>query len=456
MKPDIFLLPVFDRILFLSPLQGITALLNRNAAQKIREAIVSSPGRDHLHREIGEIVRAIRTTAVDDPVSDCDHLQPAFLGFITTRACHGACRYCGFQPDVVTDKGMDLQLTADMIEWMSRTVRTLGKDTLEVHLFGGEPLLARETVDFIVHKTRSAAAKNDLSPHLEVTTNGVMDQERARWLGEYFQTVVLSLDGPQKVHDRHRPLRNGSGSWARAVSTAYQLRDSSAGLCLRCCVSNQNIDELEEIGRWMIEEFNPAVIDLETVMTTTESVCEGILAPDPYEFACRYLHLNAALSHQGVETVYSAAHLQGPRVTSCPVGRDTVIVTPEGLLSSCYLREGYCREQGQSCTIGHVSKEGIDIQMDEVKRLRSLIHHKPRCYRCFCRWTCAGGCHVNLTYPGCSMDYDSFCIQTRIITAASLLSRLGFDSWVERLVQDRGEMERLAQQVSDRMEQTVL
>ncbi len=456
MEPDLFLLPVFDRILFLSPLQGITALLNRSAARKIREAIVADPSQDRLHPEVQEIVRTIRTTPVSDPVSASECLQPAFLGLITTRSCQGACRYCGFQPEASADGNIDLGLCAQMIEWMGQTARDLDREILEVHLFGGEPSLAKEAVDFIVHKTRFVAAELYLRPHLEITTNGVMAEERIRWIGEHFNTVVLSLDGSQKAHDVHRPLRDGRGSWTYAHAAARRLSDSSADLCLRCCISNRNIDNLEETVLWMQKEFHPAVIDLETVATTVDSAGAGILAPDPYEFAAKYHRLQAALYRAGGEALYSTAPVQGTRATSCPVGRDAVIVAPDGVLSSCYLPAEHCQTQGQDCAIGCVGQGNIRISMPQAERLRGLIHRKQRCRRCFCRWSCAGGCHVNQTYPDCSLDYSPFCLQTRVITAANLLTRLGFDSWVERFLADTAEMEHMAEQASDRLEHTFL
>jgi hypothetical protein len=58
---------------------------------------------------------------------------------------------------------------------------------------------------------------------------------------------------------------------------------------------------------------------------------------------------------------------------------------------------------------------------------------------------------VNHSYPGCSLTYDDFCIQTRLITACSLLEGLGFASLADDLVADRAEMQRLALRPSDKV-----
>ena len=94
----------------------------------------------------------------------------------------------------------------------------------------------------------------------------------------------------------------------------------------------------------------------------------------------------------------------------------------------------------------------MELPGEDVERVRQLVADKPRCQDCFCRWSCAGGCHVNHSYPGCSRAYDDFCIQTRLITACSLLDGLGFASLADGLVADGAEMQRLALRPSDRLE----
>jgi hypothetical protein len=84
------------------------------------------------------------------------------------------------------------------------------------------------------------------------------------------------------------------------------------------------------------------------------------------------------------------------------------------------------------------------IDRDALTRARLLPMAKPRCERCFCQWTCAGGCHVNQTYPGATNHYTDFCIQTRLVTACLLLRDVGRDDLVDELLADRAAMEQLA------------
>ena len=59
---------------------------------------------------------------------------------------------------------------------------------------------------------------------------------------------------------------------------------------------------------------------------------------------------------------------------------------------------------------------------------------------------------MNHLDPGGDEKYDDFCVQTRIITACSLLERLGAEEKVERLIASRELMETLARKADDRLE----
>ena len=93
----------------------------------------------------------------------------------------------------------------------------------------------------------------------------------------------------------------------------------------------------------------------------------------------------------------------------------------------------------------------LAINPAAVQNIRAMVTNKPRCEKCFCRWSCAGGCHVGNTYPGCSADYSDYCRQTRIISACSLLDELNLPEIADTLIDDREALAALACRESDRL-----
>lgn len=440
-----FVLPVFDRYLICDPLVPFSALTNRAAVDELRLRPASAVVR------LPELVTALRDQPADVPAVRQGPLRPLFFALVPTRGCNLRCAYCGFgasRPSVV----MTPVMAVCGIDWMAAHAVATGRETLDIHFFGGEPIMAFDVVETAVHRTRALAARYGLRPQLEIATNGVYDESAARFVGDYFQTTVLSLDGFEAAHNRHRAFAGGEGSFRQVLFTARILSDSPTRLCLRICVAADNVEQLPEAAAWLGEAFQPAAIDFETLQPTTESERAGLLPPDPYRFALRFLESRRILRTLGVEAVYAASAADWPRLTFCPVGRDALILPPDGRLSGCYLQEDEWKAVGLDLLLGWMTPEGR-LQTDQaaVDRVRALTGAKPRCRTCFCRWSCAGGCHVHQTYPGCAPGYTDFCLQTRLITACLLLEELGFADLVEELIADPTAREALARAADDRL-----
>jgi uncharacterized protein len=452
-QSSVYAVPVAEKYLIHSPLRRVTAFVNRSALATLQALLSKNGNSGNAPESLQSLCRELCQPVQEPPPERSGPLQPLFLGILPTRACNLACVYCDFGAAHAAPEPMDLRMATAAVDWMAELVQSLGQDTLEIHFFGGEPFVAGEVVDVVVHRARAVAARSGLLPRFEVATNGVFDENRARFVGDYFDTVVLSFDGPQEIHDRHRsfPLPGGGrGSFEIVKRTAYLLSQSPTELCFRVCVSQESVLQLEQIAEWFCETFRPATINFETLQPSPESEAAGLKPPNPYDFAMHYVRASRLIERSGIKAVYAAAATDSLRYSFCPVGKDTLIVSPDGRVSSCYLLQQAWQNRGLDLDGGRLSPDGImEIDFDAIHRLRRMILDKPRCERCFCRWTCAGGCHVNHSYPGCSLAYDDFCIQTRIIAACALLDDLGFGQITDQLLADRDAMEVLALQSSD-------
>jgi uncharacterized protein len=444
--------PVFDRYLLYAPVGKLVALVNAAAIQEVIAYLASGQVRDGLPSQLQDLLRKLGPAKVQDPVQRRGPLAPAFLGIIPSRRCNMACRYCDFRDTGPRQEVMDPAIAVHAIDFMAEYCEKRGQKNYQIQLFGGEPFVEDRVVDVVVHHARFVASRIGVSPSFVASTNGLFGPARRRFVGDYFERVVLSLDGFREFHDHNRPISVDRPSFDEVVETARYLSTARAQLCIRCCVTSESVLHLESIARWLCEEFHPAVVNFEPMTESPESREAGLAPPSPYDFAKHALRSWQVLRLHNCEPASAPILTDGLQNTSCPVGKDAVIVHPDGLLASCYLLPSDWEARGMDLTVGRILADGtVDIRMPDVLRLRRLVQSKPGCARCFCRLTCAGGCHVNRSYPGCPEGYSDSCLAIRALTAATLLEDLGQADVADNLVADAEALDELSARSSDRV-----
>lgn len=444
MTTSTFMVPIGGQWLWLAPLHGAAALVNEAAAHRLRQ-----PGARSLTPELAGL-RSIAAEPVDTPHPLSGPLVPRTLGILPTRGCNMHCVYCDFAGSGAKSAVMSEDVARTAIDWAAAACAGAGTDTLHVQLFGGEPFTARACVEFVVRHARRAAAAAGLRCYIDASSNGLFNEEQCRWIGENLDAVVLSIDGPPRLHDRYRPAAPGRGSSAVVLRNAKALARMPVELCLRMCVSDESVYAMADNARWLMETIEPQALNFESLTTSELAACAGLAAPDPCEFARQADRIFAAAAEAGVQAVYAATETGAPRLSLCPVGRDVAIVSPDGRLSACYLMPRDWQRMGLDLDFGRVEPgRGVIVDAAALERVRALAADKARCHSCFCRYTCAGGCHVNLAgRPGHESDY---CVQTRLITATQVLRHLGFDDEASALLAEPAAMRRLAALPDDRL-----
>jgi uncharacterized protein len=446
-----YLIPVNEAYLIYSPLVNVTALINLSGVLELREQIrLIKTNRGNPESRLFILAKDILDRNICFPTGKAGPLNPDFLGIIPTRACNGACNYCDFGEGRNTSEKMSYELAVKAVDWYSDIIKKNNGVSLEIHFFGGEPMMARDVIETVVQRARLIASGENFTPWFEISTNGQYNKADAIFLGHYFNKVVLSFDGFKEVQNRHRPLKSDKSSYENTIQTAKIISESDADLCIRCCISQINVSRMEDFTEWLCQNLRLSAINFEVLCATEQTTLTGILPPDPIEFAIHFQKSRETGNRYGVEVVYSSDISGVPVESSCPVGKDVVIVSPDGRLSCCYLMPERWQGKGLDFDFGFLKdNESFQTDMNKIDEIRAYTKNKPKCSKCFCKWSCAGGCHVGITYPGCGLEYSDFCIQTRIISAFSLLTDLGFSEKIKELIQSPETLKKLATQPTD-------
>jgi len=103
--------------------------------------------------------------------------------------------------------------------------------------------------------------------------------------------------------------------------------------------------------------------------------------------------------------------------------------------------------------LGRIKDGKLDIHQINLDRVRSYeLGNQPLCKNCFCRYHCAGGCHVNHPSDGAPGRFDAICIRTRLVTLGKLLQRVHQETLLIDWLNDDRALETSAMWQNDRIE----
>jgi uncharacterized protein len=128
-----------------------------------------------------------------------------------THKCNLACRYC--YAGRATKKDMSPETARKCVDVAPP------QKSLNLCLFGGEPLLRFDMVREITAYAYRKAAELEKSVSISITTNGTLvSPDVLDFAADQCVQLCFSIDGPADLHDRNRFFRDGRGSFADVVS----------------------------------------------------------------------------------------------------------------------------------------------------------------------------------------------------------------------------------------------
>ena len=382
--------------------------------------LVEPPMAEHCPPELLARLPEYRTEAVEEgwqdlrelagnglPFVEDDYVDPAAATALQQSApikalclhvshdCNLRCQYCfASTGDFGTGrKIMDIETAKRAIDFVIQ--RSGSRRNIEVDFFGGEPLMAMDTVKATVAYARSIEKKAGKCFRFTITTNGVLlDDENIDYINREMSNAVLSLDGRPQVNDRMRKTVNGKGSYEVIVPKFQKLvaGRGTKDYYLRGTFTHYNLDFAEDVMHMADLGFRNVSVepvvgeetcgyalkdeDLPVVLEQYEKLAEKLKDRADVNF----FHFNVDLA-------------QGPcvikRLRGCGAGCEYVAVTPEGDIYPCHQFVG-----NPAYKIGSLSDGSFDMELSH--RFSCLnIYTREECRDCWARFYCSGGCSAS-------------------------------------------------------------
>lgn len=333
--------------------------------------------------------------------------------------CNLRCQYCfASTGDFGTGrKIMPFEVAKKAIDFVIS--RSGKRRNIEVDFFGGEPLMAWDTVKRTIDYARSIEEEHGKKFRFTITTNGLLlDDEKIDYINANMDNVVLSLDGRPSVNDEMRKTVSGAGSYDIIVPKFQKLvekRDPKLDYYARGTFTGKNLDFAEDVVHIADEGFDRLSVE----PVAAEDGCGYELTEaDLDKIYAEYDRLTDIMEARRKEgKPFHFFHFmvdlnQGPcvvkRLRGCGAGYEYVAVTPEGDIYPCHQFVG-----NEAFKQGSVLDGSFD--MDIAHKFASMnIYTREKCGDCWAKFYCSGGCSaanhnfshdLNVPYEmGCKME----------------------------------------------------
>lgn len=162
------------------------------------------------------------------------------LILLPTRTCNFNCVYC-FEKNV--NDAMNELDCRNILRFLELELKKLEPKGISVAWYGGEPLLKFDIIMRLGKKILKIVNSFKISYDSSIVTNGyLLDESVAKELVKLgIKQIQITLDGPEAVHNKRRPLKNGNSTFKRVKNAIIIAQKYFSFVDIRINIDHQNI-----------------------------------------------------------------------------------------------------------------------------------------------------------------------------------------------------------------------
>lgn len=334
------------------------------------------------------------------------------LYLCVANMCNAKCIYCfANQGDYGKKKGlMKAEIAKKAIDFFMWKVPI--DCEARITFFGGEPLLAYET---IVQTCEYVNKKYFTRNHtFHITTNAtLLTKNMIDFMSLYNFKVAISIDGGPQIQNSQRPLANAADSYVEATKNVEYLLNKVKHILIRgtYCGHEYNLDDCyADLLDLHISEVN-VVPDISGI--NNERDCDKLLLQLDrlHHFILDYVKFHDDFPFGLFTIKIRELFLRKTELTyRCGAGKNTFSVDIEGNIYPC-----------------HRLSNDTDLILGNVNEYISASEwetniYKDSCQRCWNRYTCTHGCRYEdrIAQEGNNEKNPYFCAYSKKMTEIAI------------------------------------
>lgn len=363
---------------------------------------------------------------------------PSFFLIDMTKACNNRCLYC-FR-DLKQDRSITNDKLVDILNFIKNNCRRNNVNRITFQPWGGEPLLQWEKIK----QVHDFFNNEGIDVRILLETNGVAVTKRiAKEAFERNILMSISLDGPEIIHNRQRPLLGYGGSYDKSIQGLKILQDAGYGdnIGALCVLTRFSIPFIEDIMSFFSEELKLHRVKTNIVKyspyTHKRQLC---LYPEEIPSICtrlvnRLLDINKRGLRFGESNLVNVFHnlLSRRKINfcnsrGCQAGAKMISFDMDGKIYPCDLTDH------TDVSFGSIYDNKSLIQILYERRFSEFLNIKDtiNCKKCLWYFYCRGGCTSSCYFSKDKID-NSDCERNKTLYNLAIDIILSYPDMIERM-----------------------
>lgn len=303
-----------------------------------------------------------------------------------TADCNLRCKYC-YEKEQLAISYMDKDVEDAIIRLLESKID--GLQTLNLTWYGGEPLLALDTIRDLSRLIIKMCDNNGVVYEPGIITNGyLLTPERLQVLYDLnIYNIQITLDGGRDIHNARRPYKDGTGTYDVIMTNLKNCKDIiREGMVLRINTDKINIDSVDDVRRRISElQLEDRIHIYMARVNTTNDCYDNNKCFTCGEFS--KLELGFDKNDYKSKKVLSNKYPKPKAVNCIAEIENSMVIGPDGEVYKCYADIGI-----KKYSIGNVKTGQKTIN----KRFLDFMMYNPtsseKCRKCKFMPICMSGC----------------------------------------------------------------